>query len=78
MACRDEIIECAKDVMRGSRKSEFSIPEIIVCMVNKGTVYTESTIRTHIASRMCKDAPKNHAVKYDDMQRVRRGVYRLL
>jgi len=77
MSCRDEIIECAKDVMRKSGQSKFSIQEIIDCMFNKKTDYKKSTIRTHITSRMCIDAPQNHAVTYPDLERIGHGEYRL-
>jgi hypothetical protein len=41
-----------------------------------GSGYAESTIRTHITSRMCVNAPDHHAVTYPDLERVGRGVYR--
>ena len=78
MTCRDEIIECAKTVMRQSGLDQFTITEIISCMANKGSRYSESTIRTHIASRMCANSPDNHAVTYRDLERTDRGAYRLL
>jgi hypothetical protein len=40
--------------------------------------FKESTIRTHVVSRMCANAPENHAVVYADLERVRPGYYRLL
>ena len=39
--------------------------------------YAESTIRTHVTSRMCGNAPDNHAVTYDDLVRIDAGRYRL-
>ena len=76
--CRDEILECAEAVMRQSGLNHFTIPEIIKCMQTRGTSYAESTIRTHIVSRMCANAPENHAVAYNDLERTDRGEYRLL
>jgi len=38
----------------------------------------ESSVRTHIVSRCCVDAPKNHPHKWDYFRRVRRGVYEIL
>lgn len=46
-------------------------------MRHNGTPYTDSTIRTHIVSKMCMDAPDHHAVVYQDLERVGRGLYRL-
>src|SRR5215213_8687327 len=65
--CRDEILECARIVMRESGLDYFTIPEIIRCMAKRGSKYAESTIRTHIVSRMCVNAPDNHAVTYRDL-----------
>ncbi len=76
--CRDEILECAQAAMRQSGLDHFTIPEIISCMAKRGTRYAESTIRTHIVSRMCANAPDNHAVTYRDLERGDRGEYRLL
>jgi hypothetical protein len=42
-----------------------------------GSDLAESTIRTHITSRMCGDSPDHHGTTYDDLERVDRGVYRL-
>lgn len=76
--CRDEILECAKSVIEKSGSDHFAIPEIISCMDKRGTRYAESTIRTHIVSRMCANAPDNHAVTYRDLERTERGEYRLI
>ena len=77
MSCRDEILQCAKEVMRLSGLDYFTIPEIIGCMAKRGSRYAESTIRTHVVSRMCVNAPENHAVTYSDLERTDRGEYRL-
>ena len=74
--CRDEILECIRRVT-ASKDTPFTIDEIVAGMRAGGTGYAESTIRTHISSRMCADAPDNHAVTYTDLDRVGRGVYRL-
>jgi hypothetical protein len=41
-----------------------------------GSDLAPATIRTHITSRMCADAPDHHGTTYDDLERVSRGVYR--
>lgn len=38
----------------------------------------ESSVRTHIVSRCCVNAPRNHPHKWDYFRRVRRGVYEIL
>ena len=74
--CRDEILECAHAV--AGRSGTFTIQDIINCMEKRGSRYKESTIRTHITSRMCSNAPDSHAVTYRDLERTERGNYRLL
>lgn len=50
--------------------------EIIEEMDRRGSRYKESTIRTHVVSRMCVNAPDHHAVAYGDLERVQFGLYR--
>ena len=38
----------------------------------------ESTVRTHVASRCCENAPQNHAHRWPYFRRVGRGVYEIL
>lgn len=78
MTCREEIIDCAKGIINRKGVNEFSILEILECMHRKGTEYSESTIRTHIASSMCVNAPANHVVRYADLERIDRALYKLL
>ncbi len=51
--------------------------EMLAQMRRAGTAYQESTIRTHITSRMCGDAPDHHGTTYDDFQRISGGRYRM-
>ena len=46
-------------------------------VLNQGTEHEESTIRTHVCSVMCANAPTNHMTTYDDLERVSHGRYRL-
>ena len=77
-SCRDQILEAAVAVTARSGLDHFSIPEIISYMTSQNTRFAESTIRTHIVSRMCANAPENHAVTYRDLLRTDRGEYQLL
>nr|MBA3533121.1 hypothetical protein [Ardenticatenales bacterium] len=61
MTCRDEILSCIREITATTGQEEVTIPQVIDCMRSRGTRYPESTIRTHIASSMCANAPKNHA-----------------
>lgn len=78
MTCRDEILDCAERLISRKGRNEFSLLEILECMHSRGTSYRDSTIRTHVTSRMCANAPDHHGVTYDDLQRIGTGMYRLL
>ncbi|SOC41463.1 DUF7669 domain-containing protein [Ureibacillus acetophenoni] len=75
MGCREEILDAAYNITRIRNNKEFTISEIIDYMKLKGTTYKESTIRTQITSRCCKNAPRNHQVVYNDFERVGKGKY---
>jgi hypothetical protein len=75
ISCRDEILEY---LTKTKRSDTFTIQEVIDYMQQQHTKYKESTIRTHITSKMCKNAPDNHAKTYDDLERIGPGVYRLI
>lgn len=76
MTCREEILTAARRINDRSDGPEFTIQEIINEMRRSGSRYPDSTIRTHITSLMCVNAPRHHAVAYDDLVRVDRGRYR--
>jgi len=77
MTCRDEILRCVRTLLHQTGRQEFTLQEVVDAMQAAGTGYAESTIRTHVASRMCANAPEHHAVTYGDFVRVGDGVYRL-
>jgi hypothetical protein len=77
MTCRDEILAAAKAIVSKSGTNTFSIGDILTEMHNRGSGYSDSTIRTHIVSRLCLDAPPHHAVRYGDLVRLERGRYAL-
>ena len=78
MTCREEIMISVKQIIEAKGVNEFSIIEVIRHMNNNGTHFRESTIRTHITSRLCKNAPDNHMVTYNDFERIEKGLYKLL
>lgn len=77
MTCRDDILVCANKIVNQSGINEFSLRQILDCMNYSGTKYKESTIRTHVTSRMCANAPTHHVPKYYDFERVSFGLYKL-
>ena len=78
MTCRDEILEMATRLMRRNGENTFSLADLIAEMTSSGTSYQASTIRTHVTSRLCTNAPDHHAVTYPDLERVASGRYRLV
>lgn len=55
-------------------RSVFRLDEIVQEVLSVGAPFSEATIRTHIASRMCADAPVHHGTVYADLVRVGRGL----
>ena len=76
-SCRDELLEVLTNLVNRKHKNEFTIAEAVEEMLNNNTVYSEQTIKTHISSRCCVNSPKNHATKFDDYERIARGIYRI-
>jgi len=77
MTCRDEVLAAFQRLMSRTSRQAFSPAEIVREVTAVTSAYRESTIRTHVASRMCANAPDHHAVAYDDLERVERGLYQL-
>jgi hypothetical protein len=74
---RQEILEAARALAARSFDGSFSVLEVVQEMARRGSRYQESTVRTHVTSVMCRDAPTHHLVTHDDLERVERGRYRL-
>jgi hypothetical protein len=74
---RSEILATARKLAGQSADGSFTLLQILAEMRRAGSRYTESTIRTHVTSRMCADAPAHHGTTYDDFQRIGGGRYRL-
>ncbi|MFF5230717.1 hypothetical protein [Dactylosporangium sp. NPDC000521] len=74
---REEILLAIADIMGRSGRDHFELSDVLTEMRQRGSRYAESTIRTHVTSRMCGDSPGHHASTFDDLQRLDRGRYRL-
>ena len=75
MICRDEILAAMERLEQRNRRLELSLVEIVQEVLGGGSDYKESTIRTHITSSMCVDAPANHATRYPDLRRTDHATY---
>lgn len=73
MATHDEILEAVLRIAAARADWSFTPHEIVRALphLNAGTV------RTHVTSRCCTNAPKNHPHKWDYFKRLRRGLYQL-
>ena len=76
MTARSEILVVARRLASSSADGTFTVDRLVREMASAGTRFAESTIRTEVVSRMCANAPGNHATTYDDFVRVDHGVYR--
>ena len=76
LTCRDTILEAFVRLEHRERRKTFKIAEIVKEVLAVTLSFTESTIRTHITSRLCIQAPPNHFTRYEDLDRMSRGEYR--
>lgn len=77
MTCRDEVLAAFRRLMSRTSRHAFSPAETVREVTAVTSAYRESRIRTHVVSRMCADAPDHHAVAYNHLERVERGLYQL-
>lgn len=75
LTCREELLQCAKELVLLKGENQFSINELVNTMIGKGSNFKESTMRTHITSKCCVDAPMNHNTNYNDYMRLGDGNY---
>lgn len=73
---REQILAAIGHITSETR-SAFTVGEVLAELKARATELADSTIRTHITSRMCGDSPDHHGTTYNDLERVGRGVYRL-
>ena len=67
-----QVLDAARR-LRNEGKELFTLPEIVAELPE----LNEGTVRTHVSSRCCVNAPDNHQHRWPYFYRVRRGVYRL-
>jgi hypothetical protein len=75
VTCRDDILAVLPTATEPD--GTFTVEQVVAALRAQGSRYAESTVRTHVTSRMCADTPDHHAHTYDDLTRVDRGLYRL-
>ncbi|MEA5116223.1 MAG: hypothetical protein VB036_01250 [Propionicimonas sp.] len=75
---RSDILKAVREIVSDREDQTFTMAEVVGAMRRAGTIYAVQSIRTHIGSSMCVNAPVNHAVTYSDLERLERGRYRLV
>jgi antitoxin component of MazEF toxin-antitoxin module len=73
MTIHEEVLATARRIGRDRKDWTFRPDEIVRALphLNAGT------IRTHVTSRCCVNAPSNHPHKWDYFTRLSRGVYEI-
>ncbi|HEU5451045.1 MAG TPA: type II toxin-antitoxin system HicB family antitoxin [Terriglobales bacterium] len=69
----EEVLQVANAIARQRPDWTFSPAEV----VNRLRHLNENSVRTHIVSRCCKNAPKNHLHRWGYFRRVARGKYQI-
>lgn len=77
MTAREEILAALPAMRARLGREVFSPSDVVEELQRRGSRLAPSTVRTHITSRMCGDAPAHHAKVFDDFERVGHGLYRL-
>lgn len=76
--CHEQVLAAAQQIVAEHGGNEFTVQEVVDALSKAGSSYAESTIRTHVVSRCCKNAPAHHAVRYDYFECIAHGRYRVL
>ena len=74
MAIHEEVLETARRMCRERAERTFRVWDIVHALPH----LNPSSVRTHVVSRCCVNAPKNHPHKWDYFRRVGRGEYAIL
>lgn len=78
MTCRDDILAVARELSHVHPSGTFSTQNILQVMRLRKTRHSDAEIRRHISTFMCANAVGPHAAQFQDLERVSRGLYKLL
>ena len=73
MPVHEQVLAVAKRLSDASVDGTFTPIQVVEALPH----LNESTVRTHVVSRCCVNAPGNHAVRYAYFRRVERGIYKI-
>ncbi len=74
MSIQQEVLEAARLISRGRRPARFRLEEIVLALPH----LKAGSVRTHVASRCCVNAPAHHPHRWGYFRRVSRGIYEIL
>jgi predicted RNase H-like HicB family nuclease len=70
----EEVLEAANRIASRRQDYTFQMDEVIRALPH----LNENSVRTHIGSRCCINAPRHHVHKWDYFRRIARGRYEIL
>jgi predicted RNase H-like HicB family nuclease len=73
MTIQQQVLEAARRLCRERGNWTFTPDEIVRALPH----LVASSVRTHVTSRCCVNAPAHHAHRWPYFRRVRRGVYEI-
>ncbi len=73
MAIHEEVLAAARRLCRERGEKTFRVVDVVRALPH----LKESSVRTHVVSRCCVNAPKNHPHKWPYFKRTSRGEYEI-
>ncbi len=73
MHVHEEVLAAANEIASGRADGIFGVDEVVHALPH----LNESSVRTHVVSRCCVNAPKHHPHKWPYFRRVARGKYQV-
>jgi len=74
MAIHEEVLSTARRICRERGERTFRVADVVHALPH----LNPNSVRTHIVSRCCVNAPKHHPHKWNYFRRVGRGQYAIL
>ncbi len=74
MAIHEEVLRTARRICKERGEKAFRAVDVVKALPH----LNESSVRTHIVSRCCVNAPKNHPHKWPYFRRLARGAYEIM
>lgn len=74
MAIHEEVLATARRICRERGEKTFRVIDVVCALPH----LKESSVRTHIVSRCCVNAPKHHPHRWPYFRRLGRGEYEIM